>query len=54
MDPIRSLRNPDHPGGNPGPSPAPARRVCVVWPAPQVRSTLVAIPVPCGATGQPV
>ena len=27
IDPIRSLRNPDHPGGNPGPSPAPAHRV---------------------------
>jgi hypothetical protein len=54
IDPIRSLRNPDHPGGNPGQSPAPAHPVCFVWPAMQVRSTMVAIPVPCGATGQPV
>ena len=54
IDPIRSLRNPDHPGGNPGQSPAPAHRACFVWPASQVRSTMVAIPVPCGTTGQPV
>ena len=54
IDPIRSLRNPDHPGGNSGQSPAPAHPVCFVWPATQVRSTMVAIPVPCGATGQPV
>ena len=54
IDPIRSLRNPDHPGGNPGQSPAPAHRVCFVWPASQVRATMVAIPVPCGTTGQPV
>jgi len=54
IDPIRSLRNPDHPGGNPGQSPAPAHRACFVWPATQVRATMVAIPVPCGTTGQPV
>ena len=35
IDPIRSLRNPDHPGGNPGQSPAPAHRACFVWPATQ-------------------
>jgi hypothetical protein len=27
IDPIRALRNPDHPRGNPGPSPEPTRRI---------------------------